>query len=115
MAGLPILPEIIPPEALLVTELSGLNLIFLETGRDIDRLIRTARTVYETWGETGLAELQFLSYSPKDLTADSVVFALWSIGPEMTVIVQIYQLDNLEPNQKDARSFTKRILENCSP
>jgi hypothetical protein len=111
VAELPILPEIIPPETLLMTELTGPNLIFLETGTDIDRLIHTARKVYETWGETGLADLQFLSYSPKDLTPDSVVFALWSIGPELTVIVQIYELNNLETNQRDAWSFTKYILQ----
>lgn len=89
LAPLDCSPEVILPEALLLTELSGENLIFLETSNDVERLASAAERLWSEWGEPGLASLHFLSYSTKDVTPDGVVSRLWRIGPEMTVIVQI--------------------------
>jgi hypothetical protein len=103
-------PRQLPPDELRQTELSGRVLILLETSNDTSRLIDTARYLYETWGEPGHAVLCFLAYATEDVTTDGVVFTLWAIGPEMTVIVQCYQPGKLEPVDQDVRSFACRFL-----
>ncbi len=102
--------EVILPDALLQTELAGFVLIFLETSNDVERLVNTATQLYARWGATGKADLQFLGY-PMEPTPDSVVFRLWSIGPEMTVIVQGWEPENIQARQQDAHALTKRLLE----
>src|SRR5436305_6278811 len=79
LAPLQCSPKVMSPEALVVEELSGWNHILLETSDDVKRLVSTARLLWEKWGETGRARLQFLSYSTPDATPDSVVFRLWAI------------------------------------
>src|SRR5438128_2403456 len=104
-------PEVILPQILLETELSGYNLIFLETSDDVERLVATAQQLWAKWGETNRASVQFLSYSTEDATTDSLVFRLWSIGLEMTVIVQTWRPGNLPTTKREAYSYTRRILE----
>ncbi len=111
IAPLPCSPEIVQPEALLQAELSGANLIFLETSNDVERLISTVQQLWCRWGETDRAGVWFLSYSTEEVTPDSVVFRLWSIGPEMTVIVQVWRPNKLSELRKDAYRFIRHVLE----
>ena len=104
-------PEVFMPDVLLQTELRGKVLVFLETSDDVERLIDTANQLYTHWTKTGNAVLQFLSYSTRAMTPDSVVFRLWSIGPEMTVIVQAWEPENMTPYLQGAYNLTKRLLE----
>jgi hypothetical protein len=111
LAPLDCSPEVILPDALMQAELSGFSLIFLETSNDVERLVATATYLWTKWGETGHADVHFLSYSTREVTPDSVVFRLWSIGSEMTVIVQDWQPDTLKERQLEASVFTRRILD----
>lgn len=103
--------DTILPDALLQSELAGFVLIFLETSDDVERLVNTATQLYARWGATGKADLQFIGYSAAKVTSDSVVFRLWSIGPEMTAIVQTWEPENIKTWMRDAHAFTKRLLE----
>jgi hypothetical protein len=104
-------PEVLMPDALLQTELSGDVLIFLETSDDVERLIDTAKCLHSRWTESDKTGLQFLSYSTMAVTSDDVVFRLWSIGREMTVIVQAWESDNMLPYLQGAYALTRRLLE----
>ena len=104
-------PELLLPDALLQSELAGCVFILLETSDDVERLVNTATQLYARWGETGKADIHILSYSTAEVTPDSVVFRLWSIGPEMTVIVQAWEPKNIQARQCDAHALTKRLLE----
>lgn len=107
-------PETLSPDELLQTELAGYVLIFLETSDDVARLVQTARQVYETWGEPGRAALQFLAYASADVMTDEVIFDLWRIGPEMTVIVHNYRPDELSERMQEAICITQRVVEAAS-
>jgi hypothetical protein len=98
------------PDELLREELDGHVLILLETSDDTGRLIDTARYLYETWGETGRAFVQFAAYATEEVSTDAVVFALWNIGPEGTVIVQCYQPGKLQQLEQDVRTLICRNL-----
>jgi hypothetical protein len=107
-------PEVISPDLLLSTHLSGINLIFLETNNEVERLIATAQALWARFEECEAAGLHILSYSTPDVTTDSIVSRLWSIGPELTVIVQTWEADCLTQTQKEARSFALRMLSSHS-
>src|SRR4051812_12690067 len=87
LQGIGVNSRLLLPDELRRTELAGRVLILLETSNDTGRLIDTARYLYETWGETGRAFVQFAAYATEEVSTDAVVFALWNIGPEGTVIV----------------------------
>ena len=112
LAPLACSPEVILPDALLQTELSGDVIIFLETSDDGERLVVTAQEVWEKWVESGRAFVQFVSYSSRKFTPDSLVFRLWSIGPpEGTVLVTVWKPANLQEIQMTAYTVTRRMLE----
>ena len=112
LAPLECSPEVLMPQTLLQTELSGDNLIFLETSNDTDRLVSTAQQLWTTWGATGRANVRMISYSTRGVTSDSLVMRLWSIGPEMTVIVQAWHPVSLAKWQQYAHSYAQYSLQN---
>jgi hypothetical protein len=67
LEGINVRPELISPEDLPRSGLSGYVLIFLETGNDVTRLSKTARHLYKTWEEPGLATTRFLAYATTDV------------------------------------------------
>lgn len=96
---------------MLQTELSGDNVILLETGDDDEGLVETAKQMWATWGETERAWFCILAFPRRDTVTDATVFQLWSIGPEMTVVVPCWQPSDLACAQQSAYGLTRRLLQ----
>jgi hypothetical protein len=82
--------------------------ILLETSDDPVRLSRTARESYDLWTRSG-RWINFLAYLTEEVYSDAVVFDLWRIGPEMTVIVQRYDPWNLSAWMRGAAAILGRL------
>lgn len=107
LAPLDCAPEILSPELLLQSGLTGDNMIFLETSNDVERLVATAQMLEYRWKDEDQVYIQVMSYSTTDVTSDALVFRLWSIG---TVIVQAWNPDVPTASQRDAYSYTCHLL-----
>lgn len=75
LKALGVRPEEIAPHELRGTELKGQVIVLLEMGDPL-RMLDLARDVYEAWGRTGQAEINFITCSFQELKAGSVLRGL---------------------------------------
>lgn len=79
-------PGVLSPEQLLAAIPEQDTFVVLNTGTEMERLVATAAALYEKWSACGMG-LCIRTYSLPELTPEAVVFRLWSIAPELNVMV----------------------------